>query len=339
VNLFLIASPLQYINAVEAKHHFGFDAQECVLCICESTMKNRMQLLNIINAEDWGAVHFIPQALNKYFFWMPYKIMDCILKEIGEISNIFIGEYRNEFMKYYALATKSEKIFLLDDGNVTILISKLRAAGKEGTPNYARPSILYAMALRLMGIKPQQIETLNYFTIYNIKPKLGESVVNNSFNFIKRKLSDGATIVDKKVYFLGTELDFAYPIPIVKNEEYMKLMVKVREYFKDSDIVYFPHRSEPDGKLNTLENELNIHVQRIDMPIEIYLIKNAIYPKILAGFYSTAFDNLKIIFPNVVCTAFQIDRGKIRPDYREYMQNIYDYYEANYKKNFCVVKL
>ena len=339
MNLFLIASPLQYLNAVEAKHHFGFNAQECVLCFCESTMKNRMQLLNIINADEWGAVHFIPQALNKYFFWMPYKILDCILKEIGAISYIFIGEYRNEFMKYYAVAVKSEKIFLLDDGNVTILISKLRAAGKEGSPNYVRRSILYASALRFIGIKPQRVGTLNYFTVYNLAPGIGESVVNNSFTFIKRKHSAGVASVDNRIYFLGTELDFAYPTPIVKNEEYMKLMVKVRAYFKDSDIVYFPHRSEPDGKLNTLENELNIHVQRIDMPIEIHLIKNAIYPKILAGFYSTAFDNLKIIFPNVVCTAFQIDRDKIHPDYRVYIQNIYDYYEENYKKNFCVVKL
>lgn len=339
MNLFIISSPLQYINALEAKHHFGFDAQECVLCICESNMKNRMQLLNIINAEDWGAIHFIPQVLNKYLFWMPYKIFDLILKEIGRISYVFIGEYRNEFIKYYAVASKSKKIFLLDDGNATISICKLRAAGMEWTPNHVRPSILYSMSLRLMGIKPQRIETLNYFTVYNLTPRHGESVVKNSFNFIKRKLSDGMTTVDKKVYFLGTELDSAYPIPIVKNEEYMKLMVMVREYFKDLDIVYFPHRSEPDEKLNTLENELNIHVQRIDVPIEIYLTKNAVYPKILAGFYSTAFDNLKIIFPNVVCTAFQIDRDKIHPDYRVYIQNIYDYYEANYKKNFRVVKL
>jgi hypothetical protein len=339
VNLFLITSPLQYINAVEAKYHFGFDAQECVLCICESTMKNRMQLLNIINAGDWCAVHFIPQALNKYYFWLPYKILDSILKEIGKIYNIFIGEYRSEFMRYYAVFTKSEKIFLLDDGNVTIEMNKQRAASNGEAPSYERRSILHASALRLIGVKSQHIETLNYFTVYNVKPKLGESVVKNSFNFVKSKISAGVTTVDERIYFLGTELDFAFPVPIVKNENYMKLMVQVREYFNDFKIVYFPHRREPDEKLSILENELNFQVQRIDVPIEIHLVKNAIYPKILAGFYSTAFDNLKIIFPNIDSVVFPIDRDKIHPDYREYIQNIYDYYEENYKKNFCVVKL
>ena len=162
MNLFIIASPLQYINAVEAKHHFGFNAQECVLCICESTMKNRMQLLNIINADDWGAVHFIPQALNKYFFWMPYKMLDRIQKEIGEISNIFIGEYRNDLMKYYAVCTKSEKIFLLDDGNVTIVMSKLRAAGKEWSPNYERRIILYAFGV--FKYERRGFQRYNWFT-------------------------------------------------------------------------------------------------------------------------------------------------------------------------------
>jgi len=52
-----------------------------------------------------------------------------------------------------------------------------------------------------------------------------------------------------------------------------------------------------------------------------------------------AFDNLKIIFPDLKCVAFLIDKEIISPDYIENIQCVYDYYEENYKKNFCVVKL
>ena len=42
----------------------------------------------------------------------------------------------------------------------------------------------------------------------------------------------------------------------------------------------------------------NLEIRHINIPIEVYILKQNIFPKIIAGFYSAALYNLKLIYPN-----------------------------------------
>ena len=151
-NVFLIKSPLQLLNAVEAKHHFKLSTEDCILIIM-GDRKSRPQILELANVQhQWGkiillnAVHLIfgnPLEDNSHYsaprsFWQSeifrssvfhVRRLNRISKYVGEVRYIYIGYSKYVYMRHFVNNTPHQKTFLLDDGSATIRISKERKEG------------------------------------------------------------------------------------------------------------------------------------------------------------------------------------------------------------------
>ena len=65
-SVFLIKSPLQLLNAIEAKYYFGLNSDDCILIIM-GDRKSQPQILMLANAVDeWGKV-IVLNRVNVFF--------------------------------------------------------------------------------------------------------------------------------------------------------------------------------------------------------------------------------------------------------------------------------
>ena len=68
MNVFIVDSPLQYLNAEEAKHYFYLDTSKTSLIVFEGvSKKNLNQIKSIVNPEYWKNIHYLPFNQHKLF--------------------------------------------------------------------------------------------------------------------------------------------------------------------------------------------------------------------------------------------------------------------------------
>jgi hypothetical protein len=170
------------------------------------------------------------------------------------------------------------------------------------------------------------IKIANYqlFSFFNYK---------NNFLYLKKFFQIKKNVNNELVYCLGTSM---FNNDSIKLLEHLK---NISNKFKGKKIIYFPHRSE---NLSFLKKE-NLNIKIINMPIELYLLKSKVLPKIVCGFYSTALICINFLFKDLYLKIyninFNIDYIKIKgthPDSCSYMQHILyrDYLTKQGIKNF-----
>ncbi len=339
MNVFLVASPLQMLNAIEARYHFNLRSEDCTLCIFQAgNAINQLQLAKVTNVNEWGQLYLVPMSAETKIGWLiSLRYIKNILKSIGAIEYFFIGDYRFDLMQHFVNSCKFEKLYLLDDGNATINVFEKRKKGidilKRGTNNSYKFFIK-----RLAGMNLKSITKMNYFTVYDLKSYAEVNIVKNNYNYLKSHVSN--ITKSNCVYFLGTEFEYCYKSPIVKNNIYIKYLERVIEYFRDQDLIYFSCRAEPADKLRFIADKLKLSVKRLDVPIEFYLINTSKVPKCISGFYSSAFANIKNIFgSDIEIVSFHIKNEFINPLYRDDIDNIYNFYKQHYFEHFDIIDL
>ncbi len=327
------------LNAIEAKHYFRFKPEDCTLCIFQGgNAINQLQLAKVIDVNEWDQLYIVPMPSETKIGWLiSLRYIKNILKSIGTIGYLFIGDYRLDLMRHFVNSCKFETLYALDDGNATINIFKTRKRGIDILEKGHSNSYKFFLK-RLAGMNLKPITKMNYFTLYDLKSYGGGKIVKNNYNYLKLHASN--ITESNAVYFLGTELDYSYESPIMKNELYIEYLKRIIEYFRDQELIYFSHRAEPPAKLRFIADELNLTVKRLDIPIECYLTNTSKVPKCISGFYSTAFDNIRNIFGgDMEFVSFRIKNEFINPLYRDEINNIYNFYRQHYFEHFEIVDL
>lgn len=352
-NIFLIKTPLQLLNAVEAKHKFNLKSDDCALIIM-GDRKSQPQILSLANAMDeWGKV-IILNTVN-LFYGDPFESKGCtesdnqptsaflsksffnvrrlnrISKYLGSVENIFIGYARYVYMRHFVNTTPHKKTFLLDDGNATIKLAKERREGL-GSPVYhgflKKLKIFFKRYLQ--GVKDGSRDSLCFFTVYDVIPGKNDEVIKNDFEYIKSNL--GALETTNDVYFLGSPLCEA---GIMSQESYLNHIQRVKDFYKNKILIYIAHRRESSESLNKIKQDLNINVVLYDYPIEYQLAMIGPRPAILASFISSALLNCSYIFgEGLDVVAFKMDlEGNPRKDE---IESVYDSYVASENMNFHI---
>jgi hypothetical protein len=118
-NLFFITSPLQLINATEAREHFKTTNNVLVVIFTEYESKNRNQISSLINEQEWdNVIRFDLRSKNsKTTFLRQIQLVKALKKEVYD--NIFCGNY-SSIGKMILASVRKNKVYLLDDGAVTI---------------------------------------------------------------------------------------------------------------------------------------------------------------------------------------------------------------------------
>ena len=353
-SIFLVKTPLQLLNAIEAKYYYNLNIDDCVLIVM-GDRKNLPQLLKLADAVDeWGKVLVLNNV--NLFFGSPFKESNSFLSKLiikskifnksiynvrrlnnvshylGEVKYIFLGYPRYVYMKHFANITPHEKIIALDDGNVTIELANERNKSLVIANNQSIKQKLKMHGKKMIQrVSDKDLSELTFFTIYDISPGEHDNVEENKFTHLRSNVD--LLPVSNEVYFLGGPVS---EVGIISQESYLSYLKKVKAYFSSMEIVYIAHRRELPVNLDRIKNELGFKVVLFEYPIEYQLAYIGPVPKVLASFFSSALDSCRVIFSDrLKIKSFMLDltgspmQAQIEP--------IYDNFQSNEDDNFKVI--
>lgn len=356
-SIFLVKSPLQLINAVEAKHYFGLADTDCVLIVM-GDRKSYTQLVNLANVNhQWGRVIPINRVglfvgdvvsscardsndlagsrdtlLRSSFFTI--RRLNRIAKYMKNVQNIFIGDYDYIYMRHFVNSVNHNKTILLDDGTATVDVAKRRYESAEnGAVLRVSKRIKIAAKKILMGLKDSAPVSLCFFTAYDVEAGKDDEFVSNDFQYL-RSVSQTLKEVDD-IYFLGSPLS---EVGFLEEQSYLHQLKMVKNYYPDNTIIYVAHRRENKNKLEQIENELKIKVCLFDYPVEYQIAIIGPKPRQIISFFTSALENMRLIMGDKLkIVSFRLVEGSYKSN--EKIDAIYQYYSTNLGENFCVEQL
>lgn len=299
-NLFIVRSPLQLLNAIEAKEHFN--TQNNILVLYYGIRgKNSEQMDALVDESEWsnivvyehGEVGKLSKILTQVSLVKKLSKYDC--------KYIFSGEYGTVNLLILA-NTNHEEHYLVDDGITTLHLYEI--SNPNIHKDYTLKRKLKILRYALFGLKVKMQKLTNFFTIYDLVPYSNQKIVQNKYSALKAKyLKDIEQ--DNKLYFLGQHI---VQRKLMDDATYVKYIQKIIKHY-NKIIIYIPHRTETiSDELNALFNDRFI-LQPSTAPVEIAFLLNNTYPKHIASFYTSALFTLDKIFGDA-----QIDSIYINPD-------------------------
>lgn len=343
-SIFLIKTPLQLLNAIEAKHHYNLLADDCVLIIM-GDRKSQPQILALANeVAEWGNLivldevplllsysldktnSFLSSVWKSRFFKKSIfyvRRLNSISKALGRVDYIFIGYARYVYMKHFVNTIPYNELLLLDDGNATIQLARERREGLLPSEPGLKKRVKLAFKHVLQGVKSYEKDALGFFTIYDVSAGEKDYVVKNTYSYIRSQID--SLPMTESVYFLGSPLS---ETGIIDEWAYIDSLQKVKEYFSGKNIIYVIHRRESKSKLDQICKKLGFKMVLFDYPIEYQLAMIGPRPSLLCSFFSSALDSCGLIFGDklkIISFELSLDSSPRKCE----IEAIYNSYRAN----------
>lgn len=262
--VFLVESPMQLINAIEAKHHFSI--QESFLLIrYDGIASNDNHIDYVLETIDnkFSRISCIKlQYGKKNIFKMMKPLLWC-LRYTPEF--LFLGNYFSGYSRLVRLLYPNKKTFFLDDGAQT---TKLYYDNKK-------------------------INLFSYFSFNEVYS--GRIYEKHAFSYLKNKLKEKKQDTKKGIiYFIGTALVENHLIEASRFDNVIKAVMK---HYRNYDIKYFPHRFE---NLTKFKERYKLEIVNIDMPFELYLLQEEVLPERIISFYSAALYTVNSMMGDII---------------------------------------
>ncbi len=318
-NLFIVASPLQFLNAIEARE--TFKTANNVLILMYDTKENindANQKKKLLIQEDWDKViHYNLGNISKYLrFFFQVKLIKFLLKY--QYRYIFSGEFG--IMNQAIMSNlQADYIYLLDDGNATIFTYE-KLKDKEYFSKISFSKKIRLLRYLSVNLKYKINQDINFFTTFDIKSIPHIKVIQHDFHYLKLKKLKNCK-KDNCIYLLGQNLS---EIKFMKKEVYLKYLKNIKKAYKE-DIIYIPHRSEEITSEYDFLIDDTFKIQHSKGPIEATLINENIYPKIIISFVSSALFNLDKIFSDTDIYAVKIDPNDLISN-KSVIESCYDFF-------------
>lgn len=324
MNLFVLASPLQVLNALEAREAFGLDGTRCAGLIIQShSEKNNLQTNLMLRDAEWQALFYVPHYGGGVFnARRRFDEVTNIANGLGTPERVFLGDYKAGLFRHCANLLGARSVVLLDDGTGCLNVQHTRVEpGGGGISIWFRE--LRQTAIRLfMNIQLQPVHSVSYFTAYTLARERNAVVVRNDYGRLRSRSRDA--VRTDGIYFIGSNLA---ELGAMSPKTYEALLVRAKEYFRDEKFIYFPHRLEEENKLAEIHSHLGFEIRHISSPLEAYLATSLQLPKAIAGFYSSAFVGCEILLGGTVdLLSFRISSRELRRDFRSGADMVYRYF-------------
>lgn len=325
-NLYIVATPLQLLSAIEAQGYYQTKNNTLVILIFVSENIQQMfdlaqyfpysKLMTYQNSNTSIYRYFIKYLneikkfqYNYVFFAYPTKQYRAMIANLKYNHLIFLDDGVHTFIVHRELYGNS-----LDDNNLMF--------APEPTDSIRRKikELVYLANGCYLDV---DISHMDIFTMFNIKPYGNEKIITHNFLYIK-KLLQTDLYRDDRVFILGQPLEQAIGLPGTVYIQYLK---KIFKYYKGRKIIYIPHRSESlSPALQTMLLKYDIEILFINMPIELYFIKNHIDPVDIGTFLSSALFTMNILFDNLNPKAFEINLDQLDELHQKNIKLVYDNY-------------
>lgn len=307
--LAVATSPLQIQNVQQYVRQQGLDFRACTLAHVGSVREedNRRAIAQAAKTPFERIAAFAPyrQLPRKHFpnerNWAlaerrnRQEYMDGINRFFGDVGTdydvVLLGDYRPMSFRQFLqpLAEKRPEVVLVDDGAVSRYVMSYRASGADA--DEVTRGILPDLG-EGDPFLPMEPAALTYFTIYGNDTEIAQTdaVIHNQ-HFDKVDASRFKPVED--VWVCGTNHVEA---KLARMEYYLSLCERIREWFPDRRIVYFPHRREEPAKLERLQNRLGFVVNRNADGLERHVLRRKVVPHKVFVFGSTVADTLSRIY-------------------------------------------
>lgn len=319
-NLFIINSPLQVLNTLEAIYKFELK-NIIIVAIYNRSIKNIEQIetqLSKINCEE--IIRFNPLKEGKIKGYI--RLIKRLQKDI--YAKVFTGEIEDYRFKAILANLKKDELFVLDEGSATV--SLYESTIKQNKINKFN---LKSFKFLLYGLKINIKDIINFFSYYDFEPLKNGIVVNNSLEYLKKDFKRNEINYDNTIFFLGQ------PLFIFSNEkQFEDSLNKVVKSNKDKKIIYIPHREDKESLKIVKKIDKNIEILELDKPIERYFLENGIEPKNIISFSSTALTTTKILFKNCNVEYIKNRKPNLKLNDMKNLDFIYKYFEKSNIKEF-----
>jgi hypothetical protein len=284
MHLYFIQSPLQAINAFEARHSIADGAERHELVVFEQRKALNNQILantlRKLGWEPWRTVPYRPGNVGKMWEWVRLRGMIC---RLPDVRRCYVGDFAAGMAVAVANLFPDAEHYLLDDGTSTINFPRFRYEGR-------RPEHLPASKnVPLLGYNTRLPRALTFFSIYEVGVRSPDKARLNRLTFLHDQLRFDP---DGPVFFIGSCLP---DVEVIGFEQFFNLFRAARRWLGERKIVYFPHRRELLDRKRELFREMGVSLALPKLPFELELVYGPMKPSVIATFYSTALDTLRII--------------------------------------------
>lgn len=320
-HLFLIRTPLQYMNAMEAILSFKLNPHECTIINLTDFQKSKNQINNLktpfqtikqvhlylsINKRGSKFVHLLKSILN---YIRLNILLQLTIKKYSRLEYLFVGHIDFPISAYICKKVRAKNYIFLEDGVATIDIVYRRELNKRAPFKIKKKqnSNFFSQASLdkwfLPKINEVSLDAITFFTVYNrLNVSLPDKLEANNLTFYKSLKSANQKSL-KEIWFLGQPL---VDVGIMKKEMYLQLIDKALNiaYKNNTKLVYIPHRSE--NLLKEITNK-DIEIKYLNESVETYLLTSKVIPEKVIGYISSALINLNILFNNEEIELSHID--------------------------------
>lgn len=357
-DLFILDTPLQLLNSIEARHHFRNRPSDLVLLLWPGWSPRTFHTL--LNQLDWNSVTWISMDAtrpNHRYRILGYKLsdqineyrwtyrqfarrtrLDTILKQSGHVDRLVVGNLLQEYFQYVAMRVPHSELIAVDDGTDTLRVAEQRfnnecAVVEEHPHNYFKRAKRY-IRKRWVEWDTAQPKSVCFFTAYDIEPPPQDHIVRNNYRWLRERAA--GSVLDNSVYFLGQPLiEDGY----LREASYFDYLDRACRYFGGMPLVYIPHKRESAKTVEGVKQKIGLPVTRFDDPIEVALAFGKTRPKVLASFFCSALENCSILFGNTMeALAFYLPKD-IQLFDDSPSEDIYDYFRRRETDCFHVVDI
>ena len=302
-NLFIVRSPLQLINAIEAKEHFQ-TKHNVLLIIYTKGKPNNAQIDNLLSLSTWDKIIKItpPHASSNIMTYV--KLIKKLKKEPYEY--IVSGDY-GTIQRMIIVNLMKHHVYLVDDGVLSIALH-------NGILNPNKPvnrpfkQMLRSLRYKFFGLRTSLTDTINWFTCYELIAHGHEKIIANDYHYLQKSFLDTLE-EDNTIYLLGQNY---IATKILDQKTYLGYIQQIIAHYEGQHIVYIPHRSEIIfDELKALFND-NFTLEPSTGPVETRFLLQGKYPKNISSFNTSALFTLAKIFPECSISSFMLNEKDIQ---------------------------
>lgn len=322
--LVVVKTPMQLLNAIEYLFYIGIDTKMVDLFLVNDHKKFSKTLNSLSEKWVWKKkVNYILIKSDNVIGRVISALLtrgSIYLRLSNKYDNIIVGHYSQAIQRFF-LRKKGHKV-LVDDGIQTLNFDKLRKNElKNGIVETYSPDKTNIFINYIWSFKNKISSPLEIFSSYKIKSNKFDSITLNNFNYFKSKVGSFRQL--NSIIFIGSDIVEAGGI---SEEEYIRALKKLLIFYEKYKLIYIPKKTENLEKLKILKNE--IHIKKIDYPIELLSIIEGVVPKIYASFFSSAIFNLSKIFGDISDYVLVDIRSKVMKDVKfDFVFEAYEYHK------------
>lgn len=345
MNVFLVLTPLQLINAREAKEFFG-TLDNTLIVLRHTTVGYPVSMFKrLIEDGDWDRIYFLSTYDDESVLKVniPYytllsrrqrKRLDALAASLGTAQGLFIGQDHEPMARHLSNVLPYETLYLIDDGTYTLETNNERKQPVDSRTGFEK--LKAAVKSRIIGWNNDEAERVTFFTAYDIDPRPGDAVVPNRYVHFRRRIANAAP--NGEVWFLGGPLTLD---GYVTDETYLRYLSSARRYYGEKRFVYLPHSREQDADVERVRAALGCEVRHSGLPVELALSRAQGHPEHVVSFISSALHNLHVMFgPKLQLASVYLEPELfLHPYLRDEAESIYRYYRGQTDTNFELLTL